>query len=312
MKTLEAQDSSLPVKNIRLLQITSLNKQAVHCLTARSAHDMLGTNLDFIWLILLGAMVIVITKFLLIQGIQWTSDAWKIPRKVQGQVMGYATSAPELVGTVSTASKGLLGAGLWNVAASNIINLALFVSASIIYKRTTSLKKKKFIDEFGFAIGAITLPLVLVTRREWAESPYAALLLSIFFISYLILDKKFNPTAPDQEDKDQNHDSKKGMQGIVLLLLGIVGIIVTGSYLGIVAESIVKQLSVPEWAVGWILGVITSLPEMTSFYAVFAAAKGSHNDDDCQQNLDNLAASNMSNVGLIYPIGIVVFILSTQ
>ena len=273
---------------------------------------MLGSNLDFLWLILLGAMVIAITKFLLIKGIQWTSDAWKMPRKVQGQVMGYATSAPELVGTVSTASKGLLGAGLWNVAASNIINLALFVSASIIYKRTTSLKKKKFIDEFGFAIGAITLPLVLVTRREWAESPYAALLLFIFFISYLILDKKFNPPVPDQEDKDQNHDSKKGMQGIVLLLLGIVGIIVAGSYLGIVAESIVKQLSVPEWAVGWILGVITSLPEMTSFYAVFAAAKGSHDDDDCQQNLDNLAASNMSNVGLIYPIGIVVFILSTR
>tara|TARA_B100001971_G_C18111784_1_gene494598 strand:+ start:148 stop:969 length:822 start_codon:yes stop_codon:yes gene_type:complete len=273
---------------------------------------MLGSNLDFIWLILLGAAVIAITRFLLIQGIQLTSDAWRIPRKVQGQVMGYATSTPELVGTVSTASKGLLGAGLWNVTASNIINLALFFSASILYKRARSLKNKKFLDEFGFAVGAITLPLILVARKEWAESPLAALVLFIFFVAYVILDKKFNPPAPDREDANQNHDSTKGRRGILLLLLGIVGIIIAGNYLGIVAESIVKQLSVPEWAVGWILGVITSLPEMTSFYSVFAAAKGSSYDDDCQQNLDNLAASNMSNVGLIYPIGIVVFIVATQ
>ena len=127
---------------------------------------MLGSNLDFIWLILLGAAVIAITRFLLIQGIQLTSDAWRIPRKVQGQVMGYATSTPELVGTVSTASKGLLGAGLWNVTASNIINLTLFFSASILYKRARSLKNKKFLDEFVFAIGAITLPLILVARKE--------------------------------------------------------------------------------------------------------------------------------------------------
>ncbi len=273
---------------------------------------MLGSNLDFIWLILLGAAVIIVTRFLLIQGIQLTSDAWKIPKKVQGQVMGYATSVPELVGTVSTASKGLLGAGLWNVTASNIINLMLFLSASIFYKRTRRLNNKKFLDEFGFAIGAIILPLILVVRKEWAESSLAALVLFIFFVAYLILDKIFNVPAPVQGDISKTHDSVNGRRGGLFLILGGFGIIVVGNYLGIVAESIVKQLSVPEWAVGWILGVITSLPEMTSFYTVFAAAKGSSYDADCQQNLDNLAASNMSNAGLIYPIGIVVFIIATK
>ena len=52
--------------------------------------------------------------------------------------------------------------------------------------------------------------------------------------------------------------------------------------------------------------------KLTSFYAVFAASKNSPEDADCQQNLDNLAASNMSNVGLIYPIGIIVFIFATR
>jgi len=272
---------------------------------------MLGSYQDFLWLVLLGIGVVLITRLLLIKGIQLTSDAWQMPRKVQGQVLGYATSMPELVGTVSTAAKGLLGAGLWNVAASNIINLILFVSAALYFGRSRSLAKRKFADEIGFALGAILLPIILITREHWAKSIWAAILLFGFFVVYLILDKKLNPPDPDEEEKSESKDSSKGLKGVVLILLGILGIIVAGNYLGGVAESIVKQMNVPEWAIGWILGVITSLPELTSFYAVFSLAKEQESDESCQQNLDNLAASNMSNVGLIYPIGIIVFLLVT-
>jgi len=272
---------------------------------------MLGGYQDFVWLILLGIAVVFITRLLLINGIQLTSDAWKIPRKIQGQIMGYATSAPELVGTVSTAAKGLLGAGLWNVTASNIINLILFMTAALYFGRSKALVKRKFADEIGFALGAIVLPVILVTREHWAKSKWAALVLFGFFVVYVVLDKVFNRPNPDEDDDVAPKDPSNGPKGIVYILLGIAGIIIAGNYLGIVAESIVNRLSVPEWAVGWILGVITSLPEMTSFYAVFALAKEQGGDESCQQNLDNLAASNMSNVGLIYPIGIVVYLLAT-
>jgi cation:H+ antiporter len=273
---------------------------------------MLGSNLDYLWLLLLGAVVIVITKYLLIQGVQWTSDAWKMPRKVQGQVLGYATSIPELVATVSTASKGLIGAGLWNVAASNIINMVLFISGAIFYSRYGKLRNRDFADEISFALGAIVLPLLLVTRKEWAESPWIALLLFIFFVIYLVADRILNHSVEEQEVDNPERNRSNGKKGILFILFGIIGIIVAGNYLGIVAESIVNTLKVPQWAVGWILGFMTSLPELTSFYAVFAAAKSSPEDADCQQNLDNLAASNMSNVGLIYPIGIIVFIFATR
>ena len=270
---------------------------------------MLGGYLDFVWLILLGMGVVLITRFLLIKGIQLTSDAWRIPRKVQGQIMGYATSTPELVGTVSTAAKGLLGAGLWNVTASNIINLILFMVTALYFGRSKVLAKRKFADEIGFALGAIVLPVILVTREQWAKSPWAALVLFGFFVTYVVLDKVLNRPNLDVKEDDTPKDPSKGPKGIVYILLGIVGIIIVGNFLGDVAKSIVDQMSVPQWAVGWILGVITSLPELTSFYAVFALAKDRDGDESCQQNLDNLAASNMSNVGLIYPIGIIVYLL---
>ena len=73
----------------------------------------------------------------------------------------------------------------------------------------------------------------------------------------------------------------------------------------------VNQLGVPQWGVGWILGFITSLPELTTFFAVFSEAKkrGEKSDASLQANLDNLAASNMSNLGLIFPIGISVYLI---
>ena len=114
---------------------------------------MLGPYQDFVWLILLGIGVVLITRLLLIRGIELTSEAWQMPRKVKGQILGYATSTPELVGTVSTAAKGLIGAGLWNVTASNIINLVLFISAVLYFGRFKDLTKRKFIDEMGFALG---------------------------------------------------------------------------------------------------------------------------------------------------------------
>jgi len=272
---------------------------------------MLGGPTDFILLILLGALTIVLTRYLLIEGIQYTSDAWKIPKKVRGQILGYATSVPELVGTVGTAAKGLLGAGLWNIAASNIINLSLFVCALLYYRRGQKITQVKFMDEIGFSIGAIIVPTALVLMGDWASSPWTALGLFAFFVVYIVVDRLVNETEEEAETDDNGADAPKthGQKGLILIALGLLGIVVVGNYLGIVAESIVNTVKVPEWAVGWILGLITSLPELTTFFAVFAAAKGSLDDSDCQEGLDNLAASNMSNLGLIYPIGIVVFLL---
>ena len=264
-----------------------------------------GPAVDFFHLILLGVGVVLVTRHALIRGIELTADAWGWPRKVRGQILGYATSAPELVGTVGTAAKGLLGAGLWNVAASNIINLFLFIVASVTYGRTKVLVRRKYIDEFGFAVGAILLPLLLATRETWARSLWSGLFLFLFFIVYLVVDRLVNQEPEGKETSVAG--PSRGPFGAMLVVLGLLGVIGLGHFLGITAARIVTQLEVPEAAVGWILGVITSLPELTSFFAVFAANRDQLDDSDCQQNLDNLAASNMSNIGLIYPLGILIY-----
>ena len=263
-----------------------------------------------IWAMMgLGVLIVIITQGFLIKGLEKLAQATRMRAKTRGQILGYATSTPELVGTVSTAYHGLLGAGLWNVAASNIINLGLFIAAAVRYRRTKAVIRRKFLDEMGFAFGAIVLPVLLVWKGDWAASPWTALGLFVYFGAYLILDPLLNPTSTAEESEKPPTDWRMASVGIALLVLGMLGIIFTGNALGTVAERVVTALGISQMAIGWILGVITSLPELTTFFAVFSVGKKDAGDADVQQNLDNLAASNMSNVGLIYPIGIAVFLI---
>ena len=275
------------------------------------APSLLLTSSQFVALAL---AVIVVTRYLVLQGLAEVSRAYGVSNKLQGQLLGYATSVPELVGTSATALRGLLGAGLWNVAASNIINCGLFLAAVLYFRRGRTVLRRTLLDEVGFAMGAVFLPLMLTLSHGWARSPWSAALLLAFFVVYIVVDRRLNVDLPEPSQADETDRAPvSGVMGIARLLAGLVGIVLIGNQLGAVAEVIIVALKVPEAAVGWVLGIVTSLPEMTTFFAVFAAARADKDGHEaCQRSLDNLAASNMSNIGLIYPIGIILFVFATS
>ena len=65
-------------------------------------------------------------------------------------------------------------------------------------------------------------------------------------------------------------------------------------------------------AAGWILGVVTSIPEMVSFFAIYAASRRAGKSgglSDTQEALDNLTGSNMANVSIVYPLGLAAYLL---
>ena len=73
-------------------------------------------------------------------------------------------------------------------------------------------------------------------------------------------------------------------------------------------------MGVPAMAAGWILGVVTSLPEAVTFFTVFSekrSGSGVNPKAQMQELLDNLSASNMSNSALIYPIGLGLYLLGS-
>jgi hypothetical protein len=95
----------------------------------------------------------------------------------------------------------------------------------------------------------------------------------------------------------------------------LVAISIAGNFLGGATRDVVELMGISAMATGWILGLITSLPEAVTFFAVFSARRVFGSSDrkaQVQELLDNLAASNMSNSGLIYPIGLGIYLLGTS
>ena len=66
---------------------------------------------------------------------------------------------------------------------------------------------------------------------------------------------------------------------------------------------------------GWILGFMTSITELVTFFAVYATAEREGklpNLSNSQEALDNLTGSNMANVGVFYPVGLAAFLLGSS
>ncbi|VGO19689.1 hypothetical protein [Pontiella sulfatireligans] len=265
---------------------------------------------DLSILVLSAAAIVGSVRFLLIPGIGKIGAALKFSAKVRGQMIGYATSVPELTVLVAGALAGVFKAGLWNIASSNIINLVLFLITVFAFRQQLDLKNKGFADEIFFGILSIIIPLLMFALH--IGTGYAtALGLVAFFVVYKVLDKRLNKLGkPAPLPKGAENGTVGG--GGLLLAIGLVVVLVAGRFLGTSAGALIKQLSVPAWAVGWILGLVTSVCELASFIEIYRIHKPKDSPEhikDTQEALDALVASNVANLGLILPIGMLVYLL---
>lgn len=252
-------------------------------------------------------MIIVIVKYGLIPGIEHIAGALKWSTKGRGQATGFATSAPELVCLVATGLAGVWEAGLWNIASSNIINAVLMVTAVLWNRQFHELFNRQFIDEIVFAALAVAVPLLLMGAKL-DESGYVIPVLLGFFMIYRFVDRRANPPAPEAEEVDAVGSLPRGL---IFTVTALVCVAIAGFFLGGATEDVVNQMGVHPAAAGWILGLTSSLPEMITFFAVYSASRKAGDLDslaDTQEVLDNLTASNMANVGLIYPTGLAVYL----
>jgi Ca2+/Na+ antiporter len=137
--------------------------------------------------------------------------------------------------------------------------------------------------------------------------------LLLFFVVYRICDKLINQKgipAPLPEGAENGTLFK----GLLYLVSGVVVILIAGRYLSISAGSLVIIFNIPAWAIGWILGFISSVSELTSFIEIYRIHEPKRRKGyikDTQEAIDALVTSNISNVGLILPIGITIYLLMT-
>ena len=264
---------------------------------------------DIAILCICAAAMVGAVRVLLIPGIEVLCVTLHLSTKTKGQVIGYATSIPEFVVVISSAFAGVFDAGFWNIAASNIINCVLFVSAVAAYRQQLDLLNIAFADEIVFCVLSVLIPLAMFKIQVELTISVAFGLL-ICFAVYKAADRWANPKPERHEEGGETpRSTAKGAAG---LLCGVALILVAGKFMGAKARVLIVSVGTPAWLIGWILGLITSLPELTSFFEIYRLSKKSGRLDllqDTQEGLDALVASNMSNLGVILPVGMIVFCL---
>lgn len=265
--------------------------------------------IDLLVLSLSAAAIVAAVRYLLVPGIGQVCAALGFSIKTRGQIIGYATSIPELTMVVAGAIAGVFDAGMWNIAASNIVNWGLFLTTVLIFRQQLDLTRKNFIDEILFGLMSVAVPLALCLITLNTSYWTAAGLISLF-VFYKYLDRVMNrPTTTTSAAARSKGNIRSGSLSI---FAGIAVVLGSGTFLGNSANVLISTLNVPAWAVGWLVGLITSVCEFASFIAIYRANK--HKDGpnyiaDTQEALDALVASNIANLGLILPFGMIVYLI---
>jgi cation:H+ antiporter len=209
-------------------------------------------------------------------------------------IVGFATSAPEIMVSASAASNGLTSMALGNAIGSNIANIGLVLGLTaaitpICGKQSATLKKE-------LPILILLTPATLLLFMDYQLSRTDAtilltgLLLFLVWMSWLGLHMGRNA---DVLAAEVSHEIPAGIgKGAALLwiVIGLLTLLLGAQLLVTGAESLALKFGISELAIGvTVIAIGTSLPELA--VSVVSALKG-----DTGIAVGNVIGSNVFNL----------------
>lgn len=241
---------------------------------------------------------------LVVLGANWLVDgASSIARKlgisefvIGLTIVGFGTSCPELVVSLTGAIEGNADIAVGNVVGSNIFNslLILGLTAFLSPIAVTSSNKKR---DIPIALG-VTILLIITGMSKTlfglgATDGLSRIEATIFlcvFALYLWDCFKNDSGAEESESTEKNRSI---LTGIILAAAGLAGLIFGGKLFVNSATEVAKMLGVSDKFIAiTILAGGTSLPELATSIVAVAKKKG-------QLALGNILGSNVFNILLI-------------
>ncbi len=218
-------------------------------------------------------------------------------------IVGFGTSAPEMVVSALSAVQGNPELALGNAYGSNIANIALILGVtaliSPILVQRSVLKK-----DLPLLIGVTALSIILLLDGQVSRVD-GIVFLAVFFgvMGFNIWKEKRanalggiadeNATSPDAEEASSDSKPMGLGKSIGLLVLGMALLVASSRALVWGAVEIARSLGVGDLLIGLtIVAIGTSLPELAS--SIAAARKG---EDDLA--VGNIIGSNLFNTLMV-------------
>ena len=264
------------------------------------------------------AIIVLISKYILVKTLRNLAENLKLKSKTVGNITGIATSVPELLTICVSSYSGLMGASIYNVLSSNVINLVQYYAAIILNKNQKSLKNSAIrIDLFLVGL-TIILPIFFIIAKSEMQLAMVPILILLYFgfrkidnnahKLYLKKEDKEIEQIQEKEDRWERGNRRKIARNVIILIVTAILLFIVGNLLGGTLESLCIRFGVPQLVVGVILGFVTSIPELITFFESQKHHSKSKNDIlGVIEATNNLLTSNMMNLFLIQSIGIIVF-----
>lgn len=254
--------------------------------------------------VVLGLVVLVISSDRFVDGAAATARHFGMPSLLIGMVIvGFGTSAPELVVSVLSAIQGNAGIAIGNAYGSNIANIALILGLTALLS-PVQVSSKILKKELPILTLVTLLSFFLLYDLNISLFDAGILLLCI---ALLMVWSIFNglKNEPDTlaDTIDEAVPEPISMRRAVLyLIFGLLFLILSSRLLVWGAIEIAQFFGVSDLVIGLtIVAVGTSLPELAS--SIIAAKKGEHDIA-----MGNVIGSNLFNstavvgvAGAIYP-----------
>lgn len=222
-------------------------------------------------------------------------------------IVGFGTSAPEMVVSAISASQGNPGIALGNAYGSNITNIALILGITALIS-PIAVHSQVLRKELPVLAGVTVLAAWQVWDGQITRMD-AAVLLGVFalLMGWAIWQgmQKQGDTLGAGMEKQLDEYALPLRRAVMWLIIGLVLLIISSRILVWGAVEIAQGFGVSDLIIGLtVVAVGTSLPELAS--SVIAARKGEHDIA-----LGNIIGSNLFNTlavvgiaGSIHPMGV--------
>ena len=269
--------------------------------------------IEAIKFIVYSGLIVLISKYILVTTLRKLAEALNLKAKTVGDVAGYATSVPELLTITTSSIRGLTGASVYNILSSNVINLIQYLGAILLNKNTSKLRNRAIITDLVLVFFTIAIPVVFLKldiELKLAVVPLFIILYNHVHKLYLKNEDAELEEEIEEKRKEEKKNSKKVLLYAVILIITGILLFIIGELLGNTLEDLCNIFGVSEIIVGILLGFVTSLPELITFFEAQRHYKKA--DDDILgvvEATNNLLTSNILNLFAIQTIGILISVV---
>lgn len=207
-------------------------------------------------------------------------------------IVGFATSAPEiLVGSVA-AWQGKTEMALGNAIGSNITNIALVLGATVVFIPIT-VNSKTLLREYLFMFTAIMLALLVLIDQDLSRLDGVILLVMMVAVTWVIIifSRRSKKTDLLLNELNQELDTPLSVKkSSWLLVIGLVLLIGGAELLVRSAVIIAQKFGLSDLVIGLtIIAIGTSLPELAA--SIMSVIK-----KEPELAIGNIVGSNMYNM----------------